>query len=96
MICLHELCRTNSFKAANDDTPQRPAQKAKPRTKKKRVVTVTDTSRASVGDDQSLRTTCNFLRTTCWYLMMCAAIAEGDIGRVFEIIKVSFFCLVIR
>lgn len=91
MIRLHELCRTNLFEAVNDDTSKRAGQKTKPRTKKKRVVTATDTSRASVGEDQSLQTACNFLRTTCWYLMLCAAIAEGDIGRVFEIIKVESF-----
>ncbi|KAJ6601701.1 hypothetical protein DFH09DRAFT_969262, partial [Mycena vulgaris] len=43
------------------------------------------------GGDQSLSTTINFIRMTFWYLEMCAAIAEGDIGRVFEIIKVLRF-----
>jgi len=38
--------------------------------------------------DQSLATTVNFIRTTFWYIEMCAATAEGDIGRVFAIIKV--------
>lgn len=28
------------------------------------------------------------MRTSLWYLEMCSAIAEGDIGRVFEVIKV--------
>lgn len=38
--------------------------------------------------DEFLATTVNFMRITFWYLEMCAATAEGDIGRVFEIIKV--------
>lgn len=38
--------------------------------------------------DQALRNNISFLRTTFWYLEMCAAVAEGDIGRVFEVIKV--------
>ncbi|KAJ7849458.1 hypothetical protein B0H13DRAFT_1906139 [Mycena leptocephala] len=41
----------------------------------------------SFGNDQSLATTINFIRMTFWYLEMCAAIAEGDIGRVFEVLK---------
>ncbi|KAJ7306175.1 hypothetical protein DFH08DRAFT_976105 [Mycena albidolilacea] len=43
------------------------------------------------GGDQSLSTTINFIRMTFWYLEMCSAIAEGDIGRVFEVIKVLRF-----
>ncbi|KAJ7854439.1 hypothetical protein B0H14DRAFT_3650523 [Mycena olivaceomarginata] len=38
-----------------------------------------------------LSTTINFIRMTFWYLEMCAAIAEGDIGRVFEVLKVLRF-----
>ncbi|KAJ7840470.1 hypothetical protein B0H13DRAFT_2239514 [Mycena leptocephala] len=45
----------------------------------------------SFGNDQSLATTINFIRMTFWYLEMCAAIAEGDIGRVFEVLKVLRF-----
>jgi hypothetical protein len=41
----------------------------------------------SFGNDQCLSTTINFIRMTFWYLEMCAAIAEGDIGRVFEVLK---------
>ncbi|KAF7341573.1 hypothetical protein MSAN_02054300 [Mycena sanguinolenta] len=45
----------------------------------------------SVGNDQCFATTVNFIRMTFWYLEMCAAIAEGDIGRVFEVLKVLRF-----
>ncbi|KAL1697845.1 hypothetical protein EV121DRAFT_274818, partial [Schizophyllum commune] len=37
--------------------------------------------------DRHLANSINFLRVTLWYLEMCLATAEGDIGRVFEIIK---------
>ncbi|KIY46989.1 hypothetical protein FISHEDRAFT_46222 [Fistulina hepatica ATCC 64428] len=43
------------------------------------------------GGDQLLGTTINFLRVTFWYLALSSAIAEGDIGRVFEIIKLLRF-----
>ena len=46
--------------------------------------------------DQTLATTINFLRITFWYLEMCAVAAEGDIGRIFEIIKVCQSFSVIR
>ncbi|KAJ7648322.1 hypothetical protein DFH06DRAFT_997294 [Mycena polygramma] len=38
-----------------------------------------------------LITLCHFMRMTFWYLEMCAAVAEGDIGRVFEVIKLLRF-----
>jgi hypothetical protein len=41
----------------------------------------------SFGNDQCHVTTINFIQMTFWYLEMCAAIAEGDIGRVFEVLK---------
>ncbi|KAJ8095459.1 hypothetical protein PM082_023229 [Marasmius tenuissimus] len=41
----------------------------------------------SMGD-QTLANEIHFMRVTFWYLEMCAAISEGDIGRVMEIIKV--------
>ncbi|KAK7025899.1 hypothetical protein R3P38DRAFT_3193539 [Favolaschia claudopus] len=41
--------------------------------------------------DQVAVNLCNFMRVTFWYLELCAAIAEGDIGRVFEVIKVLRF-----
>ncbi|KIM45745.1 hypothetical protein M413DRAFT_24877 [Hebeloma cylindrosporum] len=41
--------------------------------------------------DQALATTVNFMRVTFWYLEICAAIAEGDIGRVFEVLKLLRF-----
>jgi hypothetical protein len=33
---------------------------------------------------------------TFWYLEMCAAIAEGDIGRVFEVLKVCLLLSILR
>ncbi|KAJ7183811.1 hypothetical protein C8R46DRAFT_1308852, partial [Mycena filopes] len=41
--------------------------------------------------DQVMVTLCNFMRMTFWYLELCAATAEGDIGRVFEVIKLLRF-----
>ncbi|KAH7867816.1 uncharacterized protein C8R40DRAFT_1063573 [Lentinula edodes] len=41
--------------------------------------------------DQCLANDISFMRTSLWYLEMCSAIAEGDIGRVFEVIKVLRF-----
>ncbi|KAL0574504.1 hypothetical protein V5O48_007454 [Marasmius crinis-equi] len=41
--------------------------------------------------DQLLANEINFLRMTFWYLEMCAGISEGDIGRVFAIIKLLRF-----
>ena len=38
--------------------------------------------------DQTLATTINFLCIMFWYLEMCAAATEDDIGWIFEIIKV--------
>ncbi|KAL1660419.1 hypothetical protein GGF50DRAFT_118975 [Schizophyllum commune] len=37
--------------------------------------------------DKCLANNVAFMRVTLWYLELCAATAEGDIGRVFEIIK---------
>uniref|UniRef100_D8Q8N9 DUF6589 domain-containing protein n=1 Tax=Schizophyllum commune (strain H4-8 / FGSC 9210) TaxID=578458 RepID=D8Q8N9_SCHCM len=49
------------------------------------------TKRTATADqpdaDRHLANSINFLRVTLWYLEMCLATAEGDIGRVFEIIK---------
>ncbi|KAK7013541.1 hypothetical protein R3P38DRAFT_2788431 [Favolaschia claudopus] len=41
--------------------------------------------------DQALVTLCNFMRVTLWYMELCASIAEGDIGRSFEVIKLLRF-----
>lgn len=38
--------------------------------------------------DQQLMNTVNFMRMTFWYREFCASVAEGDPGRVHEIIKV--------
>jgi hypothetical protein len=42
------------------------------------------------GVDEALSNTIHFLRVSMWYLELCAATAEGDIGRVFEVIKVCY------
>ncbi|KAK6966697.1 hypothetical protein R3P38DRAFT_3466289, partial [Favolaschia claudopus] len=41
--------------------------------------------------DQVLISLCHFMRVTFWYMELCSATAEGDIGRVFEVIKVLRF-----
>lgn len=45
-------------------------------------------SKPSERGDRALANTVNFMRFTCWYLEFCSGVAEGDIGRVLEIIKV--------
>ncbi|KAF6742326.1 hypothetical protein DFP72DRAFT_830671 [Ephemerocybe angulata] len=50
-----------------------------------------DTETAVPNTDATLSNNIHFLRMTFWYLEMCAGIAEGDIGRVFEIIKLLRF-----
>ncbi|KAJ7479355.1 hypothetical protein B0H11DRAFT_2233788 [Mycena galericulata] len=62
-----------------------------PPKKKSRAKASAKPARNFSGGDQVLVTLCNFMRVTFWYLELCAAIAEGDIGRVFEIIKVLRF-----
>ncbi|KAF8221552.1 hypothetical protein L208DRAFT_1382213 [Tricholoma matsutake] len=57
---------------------------------KKRGKKTTAVCNFSQGD-QTLATTINFLCITFWYLKMCAAAAEGDIGHIFEIIKLLCF-----
>ncbi|KAJ6559001.1 hypothetical protein B0H10DRAFT_1651020, partial [Mycena sp. CBHHK59/15] len=41
--------------------------------------------------DQALVTLCHFMRVTLWYMEISAATAEGDIGRVFEVLKLLRF-----
>ncbi|KAK1225472.1 hypothetical protein PQX77_011585 [Marasmius sp. AFHP31] len=41
--------------------------------------------------DRVLANDITFLRVTFWYMELCAAIAEGDIGRVMEVIKLLRF-----
>ncbi|KAK7025401.1 hypothetical protein VNI00_016038 [Paramarasmius palmivorus] len=43
-----------------------------------------------MSGDSCLANNIMFLRVTFWYLELCAGIAEGDIGRVLEIIKEHF------
>lgn len=56
--------------------------------KKSRAKASAKPARNFSGGDQVLVTLCHFMRVTFWYLELCAATAEGDIGRVFEVIKV--------
>ena len=49
---------------------------------------VSDDSSSWRGD-RLMANTVNFMRQTFWYIEFCSAVAEGDIGRVFEIIKVQ-------
>ncbi|KAJ6544427.1 hypothetical protein B0H19DRAFT_1380669 [Mycena capillaripes] len=59
--------------------------------KKSRAKASAQPTRNFSSGDQVMVTLCNFMGVTFWYLELCAAIAEGDIGRVFEIIKVLRF-----
>ncbi len=43
--------------------------------------------------DQSMINTTSFMRTVFWYMEFCAGVAEGDIGRVIEILKVCLLRL---
>ncbi|KAL1711510.1 hypothetical protein EV715DRAFT_215226 [Schizophyllum commune] len=42
--------------------------------------------------DSYLSNSILFLRSTAFYLELCAAIADGDMGRVLEVLKVLLFC----
>lgn len=78
------MCLDTSNTAAPTSSTPSGAKQTKPKVKKNAPVEKINFS----GGDQCLATTVNFIRMTFWYLEMCAAVAEGDIGRVFEIIKV--------
>ncbi|KAJ7085341.1 hypothetical protein C8R43DRAFT_1142534 [Mycena crocata] len=43
------------------------------------------------GGDQAMVSLCHFMHVTLWYMELCAATAEGDIGRVFEVLKLLRF-----
>ncbi|KAJ7116291.1 hypothetical protein C8R46DRAFT_1264083 [Mycena filopes] len=78
---------------AVDDTDLPSNGSAAPRLKKKKMRTTAGAQPArnfSKGD-QALVTLCNFMRVTFWYMELSAATAEGDIGRVFEVIKLLRF-----
>ncbi|KAJ7747542.1 hypothetical protein B0H16DRAFT_1320335 [Mycena metata] len=64
--------------------------KASPKKKQKgsRAKASAQPKRNFSSGDQVMVSLCHFMRVTLWYLELCAAIAEGDIGRVFEVIKV--------
>lgn len=48
-----------------------------------------DNAQSGWTGDTVLMNNVAFMRLTFWYLEMCMATAEGDIGRVYEIMKVS-------
>ncbi|CAE6411386.1 unnamed protein product [Rhizoctonia solani] len=54
-----------------------------------------DTTKPGLADpdtsDLALANTILLMRDTAWYLEFCAAIAEGDIGRVLEVQKILRF-----
>ncbi|KAF7371359.1 hypothetical protein MSAN_00772000 [Mycena sanguinolenta] len=67
--------------------------KPPPRKKKKksRAKAAPQAERNFSGGDQVIVNLVHFMRVTFWYLELCAGIAEGDIGRVFEVIKLLRF-----
>ncbi|KAF7372949.1 hypothetical protein MSAN_00502000 [Mycena sanguinolenta] len=67
--------------------------KPPPRKKKKksRAKAGAQPERNFSGGDQVIVNLVHFMRVTFWYLELCAGIAEGDIGRVFEVIKLLRF-----
>ncbi|KAK7000493.1 hypothetical protein R3P38DRAFT_3617514 [Favolaschia claudopus] len=72
------------------------APSAVPRLKKKakrnKAVASAQPARNFSNGDQVLITLCHFMRVTFWYMELCAATAEGDIGRVFEVLlRFSFW-----
>ncbi|TCD63702.1 hypothetical protein EIP91_005107 [Steccherinum ochraceum] len=50
-----------------------------------------DQSEPTIDGDRVLANRVNFMRLTLWYLEMCHAAAQGDVGRVFEIVKLLRF-----
>ncbi|KAK6995693.1 hypothetical protein R3P38DRAFT_3329936 [Favolaschia claudopus] len=71
-----------------------PQQSTAPPRKKKRArakVSAAPARNFLDAGDQVMVTLCNFMRMTFWYLELCSAVAEGDIGRVFEVIKLLRF-----
>ncbi|KAK7034157.1 hypothetical protein R3P38DRAFT_2772260 [Favolaschia claudopus] len=59
--------------------------------KRSRTTAAAQPARNFSNGDQALVTLCNFMRVTLWYMELCASIAEGDIGRSFEVIKLLRF-----
>ncbi|KAJ6549419.1 hypothetical protein DFH09DRAFT_617961 [Mycena vulgaris] len=78
-----------------DDEPEALPKTSTPSLKKKakrsRTTAGAKPARNFSKGDQALVTLCNFMRVTFWYMELCAATAEGDIGRVFEVIKLLRF-----
>ena len=83
---LHNVDESVEDPAASSSA--QPKQTGKKKKKRPRKGATAETPNFSAGD-QCLSNDINFLRTTLWYLMLCSAIAEGDIGRTFEVIKVQ-------
>ncbi|KAF8193518.1 hypothetical protein K438DRAFT_1589343 [Mycena galopus ATCC 62051] len=76
-----------------NDSESEPELSAVPKKSKKRARTTANAQheRNMSKGDQAMVTLCNFMRVTLWYLELCEAIAEGDIGRVFEVLKLLRF-----
>lgn len=70
------------------ETSDEPKPRAPKKKKRSRKGATAETQNKS-GGDQVLANSVAFLRCTFWYLELCASISEGDIGRVFEILKVK-------
>ncbi|KAJ7912856.1 hypothetical protein B0H13DRAFT_1874439 [Mycena leptocephala] len=73
----------------DDNLPNVPTPRLKKKAKRTRNTAGAQPARNFSKGDQALSTLCNFMRVTFWYMDLCAATAEGDIGRVFEIIKIK-------
>lgn len=63
----------------------RPVHKKKAKRVKKSAAVQTDNKS---GGDQVLANSIVFLRTDFWYTELCASISDGDMGRVWEVLKV--------
>ncbi|KAJ6623852.1 hypothetical protein B0H10DRAFT_2328866 [Mycena sp. CBHHK59/15] len=76
-----------------DNEPEIVPVSSRLRRKTKRVRTTAGArpARNFSKGDQALVTLCHFMRVTLWYMEISAATAEGDIGRVFEVLKLLRF-----
>ncbi|KAF9013010.1 hypothetical protein BDZ89DRAFT_963282 [Hymenopellis radicata] len=77
---------------ADNDTQQHGQESAPKKAKRKNTKKgkTKETENKAQGD-QVLANSIAYLRSVFWYLELCAAISEGDIGRVFEVLKVLRF-----
>ncbi|KAJ7874114.1 hypothetical protein B0H13DRAFT_1894669 [Mycena leptocephala] len=66
----------------DDNLPNVPTPRLKKKAKRTRNTAGAQPARNFSKGDQALSTLCNFMRVTFWYMELCAATAEGDIGRL--------------